>query len=114
MRKLLKISVFFVLLVLVGCHSKSKRTAPTVLLPEPQMIDVLMDVQIMEATISYKKNINQKTAYLKNIGYDTLFAHYGITDSIFKENMTYYYSFEPQTLMRIVDSVGARLQKMKD
>lgn len=78
------------------------------------MVDVLMDVQIMEATISYKKNVNQLTAHIKNVGYDTLFSHHGITDSIFKENMTYYNEFEPQTLIRILDSVEARLLRMKD
>ncbi len=83
-------------------------------LTESQMVDVLTDVQIMEATISYKKNANQKTEYLKTIGYDTLFAHYGITDSIFKDNMTYYNEVEPQTLIRIADSVEARLLKMKN
>ena len=83
-------------------------------LSEPQMVEVLTDVQIMEATISYKKNANQKTEYLRTAGYDTLFAHYGITDSIFRDNMTYYNEVEPQTLIRIADSVEARLLKMKN
>ena len=99
---------------LVSCDSKPKRTPPTVFLTEPQMIDVITDVQIMEATISYKKNVNQKTAYLKTRGYDTLFAHHGITDSIFRENMNYYYSLDPQVLIKIMDSVESRLARMKD
>lgn len=108
--------LFFILMIffLVSCDSKPKRTPPTVFLTEPQMIDVITDVQIMEATISYKKNVNQKTAYLKTIGYDTLFAHHGITDSIFTENMTYYYEVEPQVFIRILDSVEMRLTKMKN
>lgn len=108
--------LFFILMIffLVSCSSKPQRTAPSVFLSEPQMVDVLTDVQIMEATISYKKNMNQKTSYLKTIGYDTLFAHYGITDSIFKDNMKYYYEVEPQTLIRIMDSVETRLMKMKN
>ena len=106
--------LLFVICFFFSCDSEKKRPVPTVLLTEPQMVDVMMDVQIMEATISYKKNVNQKTEYLKTVGYDTLFAHYGITDSIFKENLTYYYDVEPQTLIRIVDSVEARLLKMKN
>ena len=78
------------------------------------MVDVITDVQIMEAAIGYKKSINQPTEYLKTIGYDTLFSHYGITDSIFKENMKYYNTFEPQTLIRIMDSVESRLAAMKN
>ena len=108
--------LFLILIIffLASCDSTTKRQAPSVLLTESQMVDVLMDVQIMEATISYKKNANQKTEYLRKSGYDTIFAHYGIADSIFKENMTYYYEAEPQTLLRVLDSVNNRLAKMKN
>ena len=106
--------LLFVICFFFSCDSEKKRPAPAVLLTESQMVDVLMDVQIMEATISYKKNANQKTEYLRKSGYDTIFAHYGIADSIFKENMTYYYEAEPQTLLRVLDSVNNRLAKMKN
>lgn len=106
--------IVLVLFVLVSCDSKPHRIAPTVLLSESQMIDVLMDVQLIEATISYRKSVHQTTGYIKNIGFDTLFSHYGITDSIFKENMKYYYSVDPETLIRIVDSVESRLLKLKN
>ena len=105
--------LFLVLFFLVSCDSEKKRPAPAVLLSESQMVDILMDVQLMEATISYKKSANQKTEYLKR-SYDTIFSHYGVTDSIFKENMTYYYDVEPQILMRIMDSVETRFAKMKN
>ena len=101
-------------MLLVSCSSEKKKQAPTVLLSETEMVDVLTDVQIMEAAIAYKKNINQPTEYFKTAGYDTIFSHYGITDSIFKANMIYYYDVEPLTLVRVFDSVEARLAKMKD
>ena len=109
-----KFTILFLglLFLLVSCDSKPKRTAPTVFLTEPQMVEVMTDVQIMEAIISYKKNVNQRTAYLRDAGYDTLFAHYGITDSIFQENMKYYNDIEPQTLVRIMDSVEVRISRM--
>ena len=110
----LKILVFaFSLLFFFSCD-REKKPAPTVFLTEPQMVDVLTDVQIMEGIISYKKNANEKTAYIKTIGFDTLFTHYGITDSIFKLNMDYYYTVEPQALTRIVDSVEMRLTKLRN
>jgi len=112
MKKLL--FLVFVICFFFACSSEKKKAAPAVYLTEPQMVDVLTDVQIMEGIISYKKNANQKTEYLRTIGYDTLFAHHGITDSIFKENMTYYNEVEPQALIRIMDSVEARLLKMKN
>lgn len=104
------ISLFF----LVACSSEKKKQAPEVLLSEEQMVDVMTDIQIMEATISYKRNTNQKTAYLKTVGYDTIFSHYGITDSIFKENMKYYNDFDPQILIRVMDSVEVRLGRMRN
>ena len=111
----LKIVVFaFSLLFFFSCDSKPKRTPPEVLLSEPQMIDVMTDVQIMEGIISYKRNSNQKTAYIRDVGYDTLFAHYGITDSIFEENVKYYNDVDPLALIRIMDSVTVRLERMKD
>ena len=112
MKKLL--FLLFVICLFFSCSSEKKKQAPTVLLSETEMVDVLTDVQIMEAAIGYKKNINQPTEYLKTIGYDTLFSHYGITDSIFKANMVYYYDVEPLTLIRVYDSVEARLARMKN
>ena len=111
MKKLLFLLV--VLCVLGSCDSEKKQS-PEVLLSEEQMVDVMTDVQIMEGIISYKRNSNQKTAYLKTIGYDTLFSHYGITDSIFEENIKYYNDVDPQTLIRIMDSVEVRLGRMKN
>lgn len=108
------ISIIITIMLLVSCSSEKKKQAPSVLLSETQMVDVLTDVQIMEAAIGYKKSINQLTEYLKTIGYDTLFSHYGINDSIFKANMVYYYDIEPLTLIRIYDSVEARLARMKN
>lgn len=97
-----------------SCSSEKKKDAPEVLLSEEQMVDVLADVQIMEGIISYKKNANQLTTYFKTAGYDTLFSHYGITDSIFEENMKYYNSIDPQILMRIMDSVEVRIAGMSN
>jgi hypothetical protein len=112
MKKLL--FLLFVICLFFSCSSEKKKQAPTVLLSETEMVDVLTDVQVMEAAIAYKKNINQPTEYLKTRGYDTIFAHYGITDSIFKVNMVYYYDLEPLTLIRIYDSVESRLARMKN
>ena len=64
---------------------------PAVLLPEPVMIDVMTDVQLMEGVIGYKRSSGQKSLYLKEVGYDSLFSHHGITDSIFIDNVRYYF-----------------------
>lgn len=87
---------------------------PAVLLPEPVMIDVMTDVQLMEGVIGYKRSSGQKSLYLKEVGYDSLFSHHGITDSIFIDNVRYYFESKPVTMERVLDSVINRISFMKD
>lgn len=98
---------------------------PERLLTEQEMIDVLTDVQVIEADINYQKNQerDQKEEDSVTIApkdyfkmsreyYDQFFAHYGITDSIFVQNLRYY-TEQPELLERIMDSVVQRLDKEK-
>ena len=85
----------------------------------------MTDVQIIEADINHQKmhererDINDTTVivskdYVKisQEYYAQLFEHYGITDSIFVQNMRYY-TERPETLEKIMDSVVQRLMKMQ-
>ena len=123
MRKIVWFSLLFVLVT--ACGNKNESFMPERLLTEQEMIDVLTDVQIIEADINYQKSDGRnqyevdsvKTApkdYAKITReyYDQLFAHYGITDSIFTQNIRYY-TERPVVLERIMDSVKNRLAKEK-
>jgi deoxyadenosine/deoxycytidine kinase len=123
MKKLATIILLF--LLATACGRKEKGFMPERLLTEQEMIDVLTDVQIIEADINYQKNQERdhkeedsvKTApkdYFKMSReyYDQLFEHYGITDSIFVQNLRYY-TEQPEMLERIMDSVTNRLAKEK-
>ncbi len=102
-----------VLLLLMSCDDKqAKTTAPSVLLSEPQMIEIMTDVQILENAINYRKGKGISTDNLKIKGFDTLFSHHGINDSIFFENMDYY-NDNPEMMKRVMDSVGVRFQEMQ-
>ena len=98
-----------VALSVISCH-RQETHVPEVLLSESQMIDIITDVQIIEA------DINSRKAKGENIGsdpvdfYNQLFEHYGITDSIFSENMKYY-THDQAVLENIMDSVTNRLLK---
>ena len=94
---------------------------PERLLTEQEMIDMLTDVQIIEADINFQKNQERErdpydtTAvvakdYVKitRSYYQQMFEHYGINDSIFTQNMRYY-TERPEVLERIMDSVLQRL-----
>ena len=121
-----KLSIIILLFLLAtACGRKEKGFMPERLLTEREMIDVLTDVQIIEADINYQKTqerdqneedsvkIAPKDFFkMSREYYDQLFVHYGITDSIFTQNIKYY-AERPELLERIMDSVTNRLAKEK-
>ena len=101
------------LLLLMSCNNRqTKVTAPNVLLSEPQMVEIMTDVYIIENAINYRRGKSISTNNLKTKGYDALFEHYDITDSIFYENMDYY-NDNVFVMKRILDSVAVNLEKLK-
>ena len=121
MKKLFFIT--FLLLLLSSCGNRSNTFKPARLLTEQEMIDVMTDVQIIEADLNNQKakererDPNDTTKivpkdYVKMSRdyYDQLFEHYGITDSIFAQNLRYY-TERPAVLEVIMDSVMQRLIK---
>lgn len=96
-----------VLLAFTSCMNKEKVKKPEVFLSEPQMIDVLADCYLIEAQLNQMKSSGVTVDSLQVAYYDQLFEHYGINDSVFEENMNYY-THQPATLVRIMDSVTNR------
>lgn len=110
------------LFVLVAaCGNKDKGFMPERLLTEQEMIDIMTDVQIIEADINYQKMMERghddsipsqpiDPVKLSRVYYTQLFEHYDITDSIFAQNMRYY-TERPAVLERIMDSVLQRMTR---
>ena len=102
-----------VLLLLVSCSGRQTKVAtPNVLLSEPQMVEIMTDVYILENAINYRRGKSIGTNNLKTKGYDALFEHYGITDSVFYENMDYY-NDNVFVMKRILDSVAVNLEILR-
>lgn len=105
---------FFLLLLSLlffsSCNNKEKVRKPQVFLDEQQMIDVLTDSYLIEADLTQKRSSGEEVAPLQKAYYDQLFEHYEITDSIFQENM-HYYTYHPDILERMMDSVMNRFVK---
>ena len=121
MRKLSFIITCFVLAALVGC--KDKGFVPDRLLTEQEMISIMTDVQIIEADINRQKTeererdpndttkvVPKDYVAISRDYYAQLFEHYGITDSIFTQNIQFY-TEHPANLERIMDSVIQRLTR---
>jgi len=105
--------------LVVSCGHKDKGFMPERLLTQEEMIDIMTDVQIIEADINYQKAQEREAEEapkdykgLTRSYYDQLFEHYGITDSIFSQNMRYY-TERPDQLERIMDSVTQRLLRQQ-
>ena len=97
----------------MSCDNKQTKVAtPNVLLSEPQMVEIMTDVYVLENAINYRRGRNISTNNLKTKGYEALFSHYGITDSIFFENMDYY-NDNPVLMKKVMDSVEVNFQRMK-
>jgi hypothetical protein len=120
MKQFSLIILLFVLVTACGGH-KDKGFIPDRLLTEQEMIDLMTDVQIIEGDITYQKTRERELSdsikiepkdYVKlsEEYYDQLFEHYGITDSIFRQNIRYY-TEQPALLEKIMDSVVKRLTK---
>ena len=74
----------------MSCGKKTEVTAPTVLLSETEMVEVITDVYVIENAINHRRGKGTKVSNLKTKGFDAVFSHYGITDSIFYDNIDYY------------------------
>ena len=98
------------LLLLAACKSKSDAFVPERLLTEQEMISIMADIQIIEADINFRKINHEDVGGMAQRYYAQLFEHYGITDSVFAQNMDYY-TRNPATMERIMDSVTERLLK---
>lgn len=99
----------FVMLSALSCN-RQKIAAPEHLLTESQMIDIMTDVQIIEADINNRKTKGMNTDSVAIMFYNQLFEHYGITDSVFRESLEHY-TLDPAALENIMDSVTNRLLK---
>jgi len=123
MKRLVLLSLFFVLAT--ACGRKDKSFMPERLLNEKEMIDIMTDLQIIEADINYQKILEREQQEKDSVKivpkdyisitreyYAQLFEHYGITDSIFSQNMRYY-TERPAVLEKIMDSVVQRLTREK-
>ena len=105
--KKISIIVLVVLSFMMACTGKDKVVKPATFLTEQQMVDVLTDTYLIEAELNQRKSMGEEVSKLEEAYYRQLFEHYGITDSIFDENMAYY-TTQLGTLERIMDSVNQR------
>lgn len=101
------------ILSLSGCYNINKETVfvPADLITQEDLINILTDIQLVEAGFTISENRKYITE-LKPKYYQTVFDNYGITLIQLRENINYYQS-DPKIMEEIYESVLANLSKLQ-
>ena len=104
--------VLGLLLFFSACQKaeKTKAAKPAVFLTESQMVELITDVQILEAAINNRRNIGQSTNEIKTLWFNQLFEKHQVTDVVFQENLNYY-NEKPAVMERILEEVLANIMQ---
>ena len=99
----------FVLVFLLSCEVPEKK--PEDILSEEKVSDVMVDMQILEATYNSRLlNLDDRNDRMKRY-YDEIFEHHGISEKVFNESYTYYQD-HPEQLELIYEMVFEKLEKL--
>ncbi len=109
------LSLSFIVLFLLGCYHENKVNPdkPETFLSYDKMTEILTDIQLAEGIIVHNRSVrtNMNNEYKDSV-YTQIFRHYGITVTIFKENVNYYNSY-PEIMEDIYEEVLANLSRMQ-
>ena len=101
---------FILLLFLLSCNTKDK-DIPNILTRE-QMVDILTDIQIIEAKLAYEKKSAIKFEQLSKKYYESVFSKYNISREEFEESL-FYYEKDIKELDNIYSDVITNLNKIQ-
>ncbi|MEN8186111.1 MAG: DUF4296 domain-containing protein [Bacteroidota bacterium] len=98
----------FVLVFLLSCESKTNLEKPKDLIPEDQMVDLLVDINLANAAKSVKnKNAQKKINYMPLV-----YEKYNIDSTRFA-NSNLYYTSKVDEYRRIFQEVDERLEDLR-
>lgn len=105
-------SVIVLLAISTSCSHKKEYPRPLLFLSERQMIDILTDVHVIEASMNFRRNLGQSMDDRKAVFFDSLFKIYGITPEILEHNMRYY-NENPEQMDNIYQAVIEKLTALQ-
>jgi len=89
-------------ILLLAC--KGPDEMPTGIIPESQMVSVLIDVYLLESRVENIKLKRDSAKILYDIGFERTLEKHGISDSLYKGSMGYYIE-KPDKLATIFETV---------
>jgi hypothetical protein len=114
-----KINVFVICLssvLLIGSCKQNPKThvvaKPLHLLSQDQMVKLIADMQLLEATVNLKNAQRQSLQKKDTLAYGDIFKKYNSSYREFQENFAFY-SSKPEVLSKIYDEVIIELTRMQ-
>ncbi len=100
---------------MLACGPSAKELPPPSfpkdsLISQPLMIQVLADVQEIEAGLTVMRNQGKDPGVLTQELYDGLYRKYHISETRFRDNLSYYRT-DPENFLKLYEQV---LQELKD
>lgn len=105
----------FLILSLLGCKPVVEKMDPPPddLIPRDEMVDIIVDLQLMEAILVTKQKSKAKDLdFTKYYVYNSILAKYKITRDQFERSHAYYQQ-DLKTMDEIYEEAITRLSKMK-
>ena len=77
-------------MAIVSCHKKNKEVVDVDIIPEKRMIEIIHDVQLIEAKINYRQSQGGLPQKLTIEYYNGLFKKFNINRLEFEKSIEYY------------------------
>lgn len=101
-----------IFLLLLGCNYSEKKKLPENIIPEKQLIPILVDIHFADATLSVLHFDKKNARYKPENYYNIVLKKHGIDRKKFDESIEYY-SKNPEELDIIYDKVLNEFSKLK-
>ncbi len=101
-----------IFLLLLGCNYSEKEKLPENIIPEKQLIPILVDIHFADATLSVLHFDKKNDRYKPENYYNIVLKKHGVDRKIFDKSIEYY-SKNPKELDIIYDKVLNEFSKLK-
>lgn len=94
------------MLLISSCYTENTQVIviPDNLFSEEKMVNIMAEVQIVEAALAHHRLHRRGDKTYKEPYYNQVFLEYGITAKDFKQNLNYYNSI-PESMEKILEKV---------
>ena len=93
-------------------ENQPEATVPEHLLNKDELVLILVDIQLAEGALSYRRTKRIEQQDFRKSVYQKIFSVHGITAKILNENINYYNN-EPENMELIYEAVLAKLSRME-